>query len=116
MTADVTAVAAPRAERACRLVAWKPWPFENPSLIGHCSVAFAGGWTIHAIPVFRKGDGSISPGTPDIPQLDREGRIKLRDGKRWYEKALTFETTEGRERWRRMVLAALADAGIGGAP
>jgi hypothetical protein len=35
--------AAPSAERACRLVQWTPWPLENPSLHGHCSIAFAGG-------------------------------------------------------------------------
>jgi hypothetical protein len=105
-----------RADRTCRLVEWKPWPFDNPSLIGHASVAFAGGWVVHAIPVFRTKDG-ISVGVPSIAQLDRDGCIKLgADGKRAYTAALSFETREARERWQRLVLGALAAAGIGGEP
>jgi hypothetical protein len=105
-----------RTESACRLVEWKPWSQPNPSLIGHCAVAFAGGWVVHAIPVFRRGDGSLSIGVPNAAQLDAEGRIKQRDGKRDYKSILSFETADARERWRRMVLAALTDAGIGGTP
>ena len=102
-----------RTESSCRLVEWKPWPFENPSLIGHCSIAFAGGWCVHRIPVFRKADGSLSIGTPDAADVDRDGRIKLKpDGKKSYWKVISFETTEARERWQRMILAALADAGV----
>jgi hypothetical protein len=101
-----------RTDRACRLVEWTPWPFDNPSLIGHCAVAFAGGWVVHAIPVFRRGDGSLSVGVPNAAQLDAEGRIKQRDGKRDYKSILSFETSEARERWQRMVLRALAAGGI----
>jgi hypothetical protein len=104
-----------RTDRACRLIEWKPWPFDNPSLIGHCAIAFAGGWVVHLIPVFRRGDGSLSVGVPNAAQLDAEGRIKQRDGKRDYKPILTFETAEARERWQRMVLGALAAAGITGA-
>ena len=67
---------------------------------------------MHGIPVFRRGDGSLSVGVPNAAQLDSEGRIKQRDGKRDYKSILTFETTDARERWQRMVLAALADGGI----
>jgi hypothetical protein len=58
-----------RTDRACRLVKRKPWSFENPEFIGHCSVAFAGGWVMHKVPVFRRGDGTISAGVPSIPHL-----------------------------------------------
>jgi hypothetical protein len=106
----------PHTDRTCRLVEWKPWSLPNNSLTGHCSVAFAGGWMVHAIPVFRRADGSLSVGVPNAAQLDAEGRIKQRDGKRQYTAVLSFETTEARERWQRLVLAALAAAGITGAP
>jgi hypothetical protein len=116
MGADVQ-LAPTRPERACRLVEWKSWPFDNPSLLGHCSIAFAGGWVVHEIPVFRSGEGGISVGTPTMAQLDGEGRIKLRqDGRRDYRAVLTFETSEGRQRWRSMIATALAAGGIGGAP
>jgi hypothetical protein len=105
-----------RSDRACHLVEWKPWSQPNPSLLGHCAVAFTGGWVVHGIPVFRRGDGSLSVGVPNAAQLDSEGRIKQRDGKRDYKSILTFETTEARERWARMVLGALASGGITGAP
>jgi hypothetical protein len=101
-----------RTDRVCRLVEWKPWSQPNPSLIGHCAVAFAGGWIVHAIPVFRRADGSLSAGAPNAAQLDGEGRIKQRDGKRDYKAILTFETTEARDRWQSMVLGALAAGGI----
>jgi hypothetical protein len=103
-----------RTERTCRLVEWKPWSQPNPSLVGHCAVAFFGGWVVHSIPTFRRSDGSLSVGVPNAAQLDTNGHIKLRDGKRDYKSILTFETAAARERWQRMVLAALSDAGIGG--
>jgi hypothetical protein len=107
-------VATLRSESSCRLIEWKPWPFENPSLLGHATVAFSGGWVVHRIPVFRKGDGSISVGAPDAADVDGDGRIKLKpDGKKSYGKIITFETIEARERWQRMIQAALTDAGVG---
>jgi hypothetical protein len=111
---DSQQVAAPRTERLARLLEWRPWPFENPSLIGHCAVAFAGGWEVREIPVFRRADGSLSVGTPEAAEIDRDGRVKLKpDGKRSYRKLITFASNEARERWRRMVLFALAEGGIG---
>ena len=113
MSAPGTSIAPLRAERTCRLVTWTPWPFENPSLIGHCAVSFTGGWRVHEIPVFRRADGSLSVGVPNLAQIDREGRIKLLpNGKRDYRAALSFETNEAKARWSRMVLGALIDAGI----
>ena len=95
---------------------WKPWSQSTSSLIGHCAVAFTGGWVVHGIPVFRRADGTLSVGVPNAAQLDAEGRIKQRDGKRDYKSILTFETTEARERWQRLVLGALAAGGITGTP
>jgi hypothetical protein len=104
-----------RTDRTCRLASWTPWPFPNPSLLGHCSVAFAGGWVVHDIPVFRTAEGGISVGTPTMAQLDGEGRVKLRDGKRDYRPVFSFENNEARQRWRNMISAALAAGGITGA-
>jgi hypothetical protein len=109
------AVQAPRAERVCRLLEWRPWPFPNPSLLGHCSVSFSGGWCVHRVPVFKRADGTISVSTPEAADVDREGRAKLKpDGKRSYTKIITFETASARERWQQSILAALAAAGISG--
>ena len=33
-----------RPPLVCRLASWTPWPIENAHLIGHCSIAFSGGW------------------------------------------------------------------------
>ena len=107
-------VAVPRTERVARLIEWKPWPFENPSLIGHVTVSFAGGWEVREIPVFRRADGSLSVGAPEAAEIDRDGRVKLKaDGKKSYRKLITFANNEARERWQRIVLSALAEGGIG---
>jgi hypothetical protein len=96
-----------------RLIRYDAWPLPNPALIGHCAIAFAGGWCVNAIPIFRRGDGSLSVGVPSAAQLDHDGQIKLKpDGKRAYTAILTFETGTGHDRWQRLVLAALAAAGI----
>jgi hypothetical protein len=64
-----------RVTPVCRLVEWKPWPFDNPSLLAHRSVCYAGGWIIHMIPipVFACRDGSFSLGAPDAPEVYRDG-------------------------------------------
>jgi hypothetical protein len=105
-----------RTDRQCRLIEWKPWPFDNPSLIGHATVAFQGGWVVSSVPVFRTANGGLSVGTPSMPQLDAEGRVKLKpDGRRDYKPVISFETAEGRGRWQRLILAALVDAGVSAA-
>lgn len=105
--------APPRAERACRLIQWQPWPGTNSSLLGHATVSFSG-WVVHKVPVFRKGDGTtLSVGTPSAPEIDSQGRVKERDGKRQYWAVITLENAEAKDRWQRSVLAALAAAGIG---
>jgi hypothetical protein len=104
-------IAPRRTERACRLVQWSPVD-NNPSLIGRATIAFAGGWIVSAIPIFRRGDGSLSAGVPSSAQLDADGHIKVRDGKRQYVSVIFFETAEAKARWARMVLGALAEAGV----
>jgi hypothetical protein len=101
-----------RPPPACRLRDWKPWTLPNPSLIGHATVTFNSGWTINSIPIFRRGDGTLSAGPPSVPILDADGRHK-RDavGKKSYAAVITFEGT-GRDLWNKTVLRALADAGI----
>jgi hypothetical protein len=104
-----------RTAGACRLVEWKP--FDTGSLIGKATIAFAGGWVVSNVPVFQRTDGTLSAGTPDAPLVDQNGnQIRDADGKRRYSKIISFENTTARDRWNRTVLAALADAGIGGAP
>jgi len=100
-----------RAERTCRLISWSPVD-NSPSLIGRATIAFAGGWIIAGVPIFCRTDGSLSAGVPSTAQLDAEGRIKVRDGKRQYTSCVSFESAEAKARWSRMVLAALTDAGV----
>jgi hypothetical protein len=92
---------------------WKPWLLGTSSLVGHVSVDFSG-WVIHRVPVFRKADGSLSVGTPSAPEIDADGHVRMRDGKRQYWPVITLENNEARERWQRAILAALAAGGITG--
>jgi hypothetical protein len=102
-------------QRPARVVTWKPWLYENSSLIGHASISF-NGWVVNEIPVFRKA-GSLSVGTPSIPKLGPDGRVLLKsDGKKFYDKLIQFEPGDAHERWQRLCLGALADAGVGGVP
>jgi hypothetical protein len=100
------------SERSCRLVDWKPVD-GNPSLAGRATIAFAGGWIVGSIPVFRRGDGSLSAGAPSMPLLDANGQ-HMRDeaGKKRYAAIITFTDRDARGRWERAVLGALRDGGI----
>jgi hypothetical protein len=94
------------------LASWTPWPHGvGGSLAGHADVDFSG-WIVKAIPIFRKGDGTFSAGVPTMPEVDRDG-IQLRDqnGKRRYGSLVRF-SGDGKERWQRIVLEALAAGGI----
>ncbi len=103
------AVARPRPpDPAARIVVWRPWPFDNPSLIGHAAVAFSGGWVVAKVPVFRTGDGELTAGVPSIPEIDAEGKVKTRNGKRVYQPAISFQTADAKARWNRTIVAALA--------
>ena len=107
-TASVPKVQVPAA---CKLVDWKS--FEGSPLIGKAAVAFPSGLVIANIPVFRRHDGGLSAGTPDMPIVDAQGQqLRDRDGKRRYAKIITFETDAARQRWVRDVLSVLAAAGI----
>jgi hypothetical protein len=107
----VTAVRVRQPGGGARLVEYKPWPHPNASLIGHASVDFSG-WIVCEIPIFKRADGSISAGSPSAAKIDSEGRQRiLPNGKRDWWAVVRFEG-DGRERWNRAVLGALADAGI----
>jgi hypothetical protein len=69
------------------LVRWQPWPHPNNSLAGHATVDFRG-WVLLNIPVFRG-----------------------RDGKRQFRPTMNF-TGDGKARFERAVLGALAAAGV----
>jgi len=106
---------APRSERQCKLIEWKP--FDSGALIGKATIAFQGGWIVSNVPIFRGRDGTLTAAGPDAPLVDSTGaQLRDADGKRRYTKIITFADRDARERWNRTVLAALADAGIGGVP
>ena len=102
----------PPIPRIARLVEWRPWN-GSTSLIGHCTIAFSGGWEIREVPIFRTGDGGISAGAPSIPKLDRDRKVRIKpDGKHDYS-ALSFSNPEARERWQSAVVTVV-DSGIDG--
>jgi len=99
-----------------RLVEWRPVE-NNPSLVGRATVRFAGGWTVSSIPIFRRADGSLSARVPSSPIIGPDGtHLRGDDGKKKYAAIISFEGKEAKARWDSAVLAALHDAGIGGAP
>jgi hypothetical protein len=97
-TNDPEDAGAPRRQpgRCARLVRYEPWRLPDTSLIGHCSIAFPGGWVVHGIPVFRHADGGLLVGVPD-------GR---------YAKVISFETPEARIRWNTTIIRALRVGGV----
>lgn len=107
---SATALRVRQPGSGARLVEYKPWPYQNPSLIGHATVDFSG-WLVHRIPIFRRGDGTLSAGGPNAAEVDREGQQKEHAGKRQWWKVVTFEG-DGSERWNRAVLGALDAAGV----
>jgi len=98
--------------RPCRLIEWKPWPFDNQALIGHAAVSF-NGWTVHRISMFRRADCRLIVGTPNAAEIHTDVRIRQRGSKKQYRSLKTLEGLEAHEQWQRAVLAALAAAGIG---
>jgi hypothetical protein len=98
--------------RVCVLREWKP--NTNPgSLAGKATVAFTGGWIVSNIPVFRRGDGSLSAGAPDMPLVGPDGAQRVgEDGKRRYTQVISFETPAARTRWNDAIVRALSDAGV----
>jgi hypothetical protein len=102
---------APRTERVCRLVEWKPWSQPNSSLLGHATISFSG-WIVHRVPIFRTKDG-LSAGRPNAPEVDAAGNARLKpDGKKQYWAVITFKSPADNDRWQRLVLGALAAADI----
>jgi hypothetical protein len=109
---DRSAIAAPRSRKPgadARLVQYQP---PNASLIGLAKIDF-NGWVVARIPIFRRNDGSLSVGAPNAPEVDLDGRQRLRaDGKRQFWAVVTFADRAAKERWERSVLTALASAGV----
>jgi hypothetical protein len=91
---------------------YKPWPFPSPHLIGHATVDFSDWMVAKIIPVFQRGDGALSVSGPSAPKISREGRQRERDGNGVYAPVITCATSDACERWQRVVLAGLAEAGI----
>jgi hypothetical protein len=111
MSGDAVSLA--RAEpRICVLREWKP--STNPgSLAGKATVAFSGGWIVSNIPIFRRSDGALSPGAPDMPLVGPDGaQLVGEDGKRRYAKVISFETSAARTRWNDAIVHALNEAGV----
>jgi hypothetical protein len=102
-----------RAEpRICVLREWKP-NANAGSLAGKATVAFSGGWIVSNIPIFRRGDGSLSAGAPDMPLVGPDGtQLVDEDGRRRYAKVISFETPAARIRWNDAIVDALGDAGV----
>jgi hypothetical protein len=98
---------------ACRLVRWEPAVNNSSALLGWVTVAFPGGWTVHAIPVFRTRDGGLSAGAPSSPILAADGaQLRGEDGRKRYAQIITFETAEAKAGWSATICAALAEGGI----
>jgi hypothetical protein len=101
-----------RQPGSARLIEWKPWPRPNTLLLGHATVDF-GGWIISKIPVFRRGDGTLSAGSPSGADVDGDGQQRREtDGKPKWWTVITFATPDDRKRWSCVVLGALDDARI----
>jgi len=60
--------------------------------------------------------GGLSAGVPSVPDIWAMGRQRERDSKKQWRPIITVSARDARDRWQRTVLAALAAAGIGGAP
>lgn len=56
------------------------------------SITFAGDWVVRRIPVFRKADGSLSIGTPDVAEVDRDGQIREKPDDNIFIRRLEWHT------------------------
>lgn len=98
--------------RICVLREWKP-PTNAGSLAGKATVAFSGGWIVFNVPIFRRSDGSLSAGAPDMPLVGSDGaQLVGEDDKRRYAKVISFETPAARTRWNDAIVRALSEAGV----
>jgi hypothetical protein len=104
------------SDTRAKLVNWRPWQGDNSSLVGKADISF-NDWVIIDIPIFLTRDGTWSVGPPSAPQVDAEGHQKLRpDGRRAWKAMMEFLSVDARERFQRLVLTALYNAGIGTGP
>lgn len=100
-----------RPTSSARLVNFKPALRSSTTLFGYATIAF-GSLVINDIPIFRSPDGDLSPGIPGCVELGADGRAREQDGRKKYRPSFGFLTQEGRSRYERDVLGALADGGI----
>jgi hypothetical protein len=94
-----------------KLIAFRPW--DRPgSLRGHADIDFAG-WQVMRVPIFVRGDGSLSVGSPSAAEVDGDGRQRLGEGgKKQYWPLIRFRDRDARQRFERAVLGALDAAGV----
>jgi hypothetical protein len=102
-----------------KLVSW--WAASGDStLVGYAAIALPApfdGIVIGQIPAFRDPEtGAWNVGQPMQWQIDGTGKVKVFNGVRQHQKIITFQNREARERWRRIVLQAMADGGVGPGP
>ena len=104
-------VFAEASESCVALASWRPWLHASLSLLGRtevdCSSRIA-----PRIPIPTCADGSIGVGISTSPSIDRES-VQLGDSAndRGFSTILKFKG-DGKARWDRMVLDALAIGGI----
>lgn len=111
------AIALPwQSSTGARVLNWAPVD-GNPALLGRVTIAFAGGWIVNSIPVFKRADGSLTAGVPSAPIVGSDG-VHQRDeaGKKRYAPLIGFSDRDARARWEIMILAALEAASIGATP
>ena len=79
------------------------------TLRGPVTAQMPSGMILHDCPVFVDGDQAwVSP--PSKPQIDRDGKPIIRDGRVQYSQQVTFVSKELRNRFSYAVIAALRDS------
>jgi hypothetical protein len=92
-------------------VEWNP--FASGSLIGKATIAHQCDWITSNILIFRRADGSLSAGAPEMPLVGRDGALPVGDdGERRYAEVISFETPAAKTRWNDTIVRALSEAGV----
>ena len=100
----MTTAAAPRQ---MRLVGWRP--VAKGSLRGFAVVELPIGLKIHDIPVFIGKNGPWAS-LPSKPQIDRDGRQKVANGKAAFSPVLEWQSRELSDRFSAAVVSLVRDA------
>jgi DNA-binding cell septation regulator SpoVG len=88
---------------------WKP--VNKGNLVGWAEIEFPSGMVVHSIGVFTNAEGQLYAMPPSRPRLDRDGRQQEREGKKQYEKLLSFTSREIGTQWSDIVLRTLQAEG-----